>query len=206
MTRGAAIRSAACVDDERDLVGRCVRGEPGAWAALVREYEPRVRRVVSGSAAGEDAADLRQEVWARLLASDAAALRRFRGADARALRSFIGAIARSVAIDHLRARGARVPGSGGDEPEFLPDEAPTPELALGAEQVKRGLARALEAAAREAGQPGRDGDILRLHFQEGLSATEIAAMGIGLQARGVEAVLRRAKARIERLLWDDEKP
>ena len=206
MTRGAAIRSAACVDDERDLVGRCVRGEPGAWAALVREYEPRVRRVVSRSAAGEDAADLRQEVWARLLASDAAALRRFRGADARALRSFIGAIARSVAVDHLRARGARMPGCGGEEPETLPDEAPTPERALDAEEERRRLARALEAAVREAGHPGRDGDILRLHLEEGLSANEIAAMGIGLGPRGVEAVLRRAKARIERLLRADEKP
>lgn len=194
------------MEDERDLVGRCVRGEQGAWATLVREYEPRVQQVVSRSGGGEDAADLGQEVWARLLASDAAALRRFRGADARALRAFIGRVARSVAIDHLRARGARVPGSGGDEPEILPDEAPTPELALGAEEMKRGLAGALEAAAREAGQPGRDGDILRLHFQEGLSASEIAAMGIGLQARGVEAVLRRAKARIERLLRGDEKP
>ena len=108
---------------------------------------------------------------------------------------FVGKVAQTVAIDFLRAHRA-----GEALPEELPDPAPDPEQVLGDEQRRRRLLSALERVSGEAENPARDRDILRLHYQEGYSAAEIAEMGIGLSARGVEAVLRRAKARIEELL------
>jgi RNA polymerase sigma factor (sigma-70 family) len=202
----ARIASAARVDDERDLIGRCVRGEDGAWAALVREYEPRVQQVVSRSGALDDVEDLEQEVWARLWTANAAALRTLRAADARTLRAFIGKVARSVAIDHVRSRRVASQQSAASTTEAIADGAPTPEGALGAEEEKRRFSWAVREAARTSERPGRDADILRLHFEDGLSASEISEMRIGLEPRGVEAVLRRAKARIEQLLRADEKP
>jgi RNA polymerase sigma factor (sigma-70 family) len=187
------------VDDERDLIARCARHDERAWAALVREYEPRVEPA-------DDADDVRQEVWARLLAGDAAALRRMRGAAPRTLRAFLARVARSVTVDQLRSRGARPPGSGGEKPESLADQAPTPERAFDVEEQHRRFGAALEEAVRRAERPGRDGDILRLHFEDGLSAAEISALGVGLEPRGVEAVLRRAKSRIEALLRHGERP
>ena len=170
----------------------------------MREYDRCVRRVVIRSGGRDEEEDLRQEVWARLLAEDAAALRRFRGSGPRALPAFLARVARSVAIDHLRARAARPATSDCEGLEALADQSPTPERAVSSEEATRRRAGAVGLALRGAERPGRDGDILRLHFEEGLSAQEISTMGVGLAARGVEAVLRRAKARIEQLLGDDK--
>jgi len=162
---------------------------------LLRDHDRRVLRALYRLGAREELDDLRQEVWARLLAHDAAALREFRGERPGSLAVFLGQVARSVALDHRRRAHPEV-----EVPEELAQGGPDPEAALAEAQHKELLVAALEAAAREAEHPGRDRDIFRLHFEEGHSPAEIAAMGIGLSTRGVEAVLRRAKARIEELL------
>src|SRR5437763_6633586 len=100
--------------------------------------------------AREELDDLRQEVWARLLARDGAALRGFRGERPGALRVFLGTVARSVALDHFRAR--RPP------PDVVEEHAVDPETALIDEQRRALLARALGAAAAEAEHPARDRD------------------------------------------------
>lgn len=183
------------MDSERELVAACVRGEKAAWALLLRDHERKVLRVLYRLGARGELDDLRQEVWARLLARDAAALRRFRGERAGSLAVFLGRVARSVALDHLRKAHPEV-----EVPEGLVQDGLDPELALADSQRKKRLLAALESAVCEAENPGRDRDILRLHFEEGHSPAEIAAMGIGLSPRGVEAVLRRAKTRIAELL------
>jgi len=183
------------MDSERELVAACARGEKAAWALLLRDHGRPVMRALYRLGARGELDDLRQEVWARLLARDGAALRRFRGERAGSLAVFLGRVARSVALDHLRRVKPEV-----EVPDALAHDGPDPEMAFGDAQQKNRLLAALESAAREAENPGRDRDILRLHFEDGHSPAEIAAMGIGLSARGVEAVLRRAKARIEELL------
>jgi len=185
---------------ERELVDACLRGERAAWLQLLSDHDRKVRRVLWRLGAREELDDLRQEVWARLLARDAAAMRRFRGERAGSLRVFIATVARSVALDALRAR----PPGAEEIPESLVHGGPDPETAAGDAQQKRQLAAALEKVTREAENPARDRDILRLHFEEGHSPSEIASMGLGLSTRGVEAVLRRAKARLEQLLKEGQ--
>jgi DNA-directed RNA polymerase specialized sigma24 family protein len=63
---------------------------------------------------------------------------------------------------------------------------------------------ALDKAAAESTNPARDRDVLRLRFEEGHTPTEIAQMGLGLNVRGVEALLRRAKERMAALLREEE--
>jgi RNA polymerase sigma factor (sigma-70 family) len=188
---------------EGELAAACARGEGRAWAELLRRYDGKVRSALRRAAAPEDADDLRQDVWARLLANDRAALRRFRAERAGSLRLFIGQVARRVAIDHGRARRLRPPACG-EEPAFLASSAPSPlDLLRQAAQSLR-LAAALDALAAAAGHPARDRDILRLHFEEGWLPVEIAGMDLGISVRGVESLLRRARQKLAGLLSEDE--
>jgi RNA polymerase sigma factor (sigma-70 family) len=185
------------MDSERALADRCLRGEERAWLELVRTYDRKVLRVLFRSGAREELDDLRQEVWARLLARDAAALRDFRAGHAGALGLCLAQIARRVAIDHHRARRARPPASGGAD---LAHDGVSAESLFHDAESRRRLLGALDAVAGSA----RDRDILRLHFEEGLSAAEIAQLGLDLEARGVEAVIRRAREKILAMLRDDK--
>jgi RNA polymerase sigma factor (sigma-70 family) len=188
------------MDSERALADRCLRGEERAWLELVRTYDRKVLRVLFRSGAREELDDLRQEVWARLLARDAAALRDFRAGQAGALGLFLAQIARRVAIDHHRARRARPPASGGAEPDDLAHDGVSAESLFHDAESRRRLLGALDAVAGSA----RDRDILRLHFEEGLSAAEISQLGLDLEVRGVEAVIRRAREKILLMLRDEE--
>jgi RNA polymerase sigma factor (sigma-70 family) len=188
------------MNSERALADRCLRGEERAWLELVRTYNRRVLRELFRSGVRDDLDDLRQEVWARLLARNAAALRDFRAEHPGALGVLLAQVAHRVAIDHRRARRARPPASGGAEPDDLAHGGVSPESLLHDAQGRRRLLGALDAVAGSA----RDRDILRLHFEEGLSAAEIAEMGLDLEPRGIEAVIRRAREKILLLLRDDE--
>jgi RNA polymerase sigma factor (sigma-70 family) len=169
----------------------------------LRRYDGKVRSALRRASAPEDAEDLRQDVWARLLANDRAALRRFRAERAGSLRVFIGQVARRVAIDHGRARRLRPQGCVGAEPAALPSSAPSPFEHLRSQAQARRLSAALDALAAAAGHPARDRDILRLHFEEGWLPTEIASMDLGISVRGVESLLRRARQKLTRLLTED---
>ena len=60
----------ATMDSERALADRCLRGEKKAWLELLRLYDRKVLRVLFRSGVREELDDLRQEVWARLLARE----------------------------------------------------------------------------------------------------------------------------------------
>ena len=182
----------------------CARGDQGAWLELHRRYDRSVVQALWQAGAREDAQDLQQEVWARLLARDGIVLRSFRADHPGALRVFLARVARSVAIDHGRYRRVRPPAAGGEEPGELAHAAPGADLQLAEAHDLRRLHAALEKAALEGEHPARDRDILRLHLEEDQTPTEIAAMGLGLSARGVEALLRRLKQRIAELLKAEE--
>ena len=189
---------------ERELADACARGDEGAWLEMLRRYDRGVLHVLWQAGAREDVDDLRQEVWIRLLARKGAVLRSFRAEHAGALRVFLARVARSVAIDHGRSRRVRPPGTGGSEPADLADARPGPEAQVRTEEERHRFAAALEQAILESENPARDRDILRLHFEDGQTPTEIAQMGLGLSVRGVEALLRRAKGRIDELLAEEE--
>lgn len=189
---------------ERDLALACGRGELPAWHELLRRYGHRIAAAFHQAGARDDHDDLRQELCTRLLARDAAALRDFRAERPGALPLLLHKVARSVAIDHLRFHGARPLLDGGEEAALeLPHDGPSPEQHVREQQQQQRLRRAVAQAAGEAEHPARDLDILRLHFLELYMPTEIAEMGLGLGVRGVESVLRRARARLRELLQDE---
>lgn len=189
--------------DERDLARRCAAGDSVAWSQLVRTHDRRVLTTLLrtlGPAHAADLPDLRQEVWARLLANGGAALREVRAERPGALAAFLCQVALRVALDFGRSRGLRARREAPEE-EALSlgsgDDAPD-------EAAWFGQRRALfEAALREAAagpRSPRDLLVLRAYFFDGLTPAEIAGLGVGLSAKGVETVVQRARVKVEQTL------
>jgi RNA polymerase sigma-70 factor (ECF subfamily) len=147
------------------LVLRCRRGDPAAWRELIRRWERRlfyyVRRIVGGE---RDAWDVLQQTWLAAYRSIPTLN------EPRALRVWLYRIAHRQAVSHLRHAGA-APDAGAaglddaaDVPDGGADDAPFP--AETAEAVHAALS-GLSLAHRE---------VLTLHFLEGASVAEVAAV------------------------------
>lgn len=199
---GAGSPAANVQSGDRDLIDRCAAGNRSAWVELVGRFDGKVLRAVSrtcGQTCPDDVEDVRQEVWSRLWRDDHALLRSLRAGHEHSLPSFLAVMARTCALDHLKARRIRPSAAPSPDAEgALESDAPTPEDHAAAQRWSACLAETLRLVAAQGAHPGRDGDILRLHYEEGYSATEIAAMGVGLPLDGVESVLRRTRDKIER--------
>ena len=182
--------------DDRALVALCAQGDRDAWLTLIERYDRRVLRLLARTCRAEDVEDLRQEVWSRLLSRDRAALVRFRGEHGGSLTLLIGQIARNVALDHVRARRPAEPLTAAHQQTLASDE-PSPERRVAELRWSRCLSAALDQVAAACEHPGRDRDILRLFYEEGYAAPEIAAMGLGLEPDGVESVLRRLRQKVQ---------
>jgi RNA polymerase sigma factor (sigma-70 family) len=183
---------------DRELASRCADGDALAWDEFVERFERRVLLVfLRAGVAESDCADLRQEVYARLLTHGGAALRSLRGEREGALGAFVAQVALRVAIDHGRSRGTRA------KSEVLEDEAhhlsaphPSPEDAA---QLQQGRARFSAELLRAAEGPSleRDLAVLRAYFVDGLNPQELSLMGFGLSVKGCETLVRRARIQIE---------
>jgi RNA polymerase sigma factor (sigma-70 family) len=178
---------------EMALLVACARGDREAWDTLRGRYHAALHAALRGAGARDELDDLEQEVWARLLGNDCAALREFRGGS---FKAFLKRVAINTYLDHIRARSVRVPASSPETPSGVLCAKPSVESRLTDNQQRAQLSAALDAAAAESDNPARDRDILRLRFEEELSPAEIAALGIGLGPDGVEAVIRRAVDRV----------
>ena len=190
-------------DAERTLAHRCADGDHDAWTELVQTHDRRVLLVLLralGMAFSHELPDLRQEVWARLLANRGAALRGLRAERPGALGAFVAQVALRVAIDFGRARGTRARSEvSEDAARDLPGADEAPDEAASRRQRSVRLQEALLRAA-EGPNARRDLLVLRAHFHDGLNPAEIAALNLGLGAKGVETLLYRARARIEQAL------
>jgi RNA polymerase sigma factor (sigma-70 family) len=193
----------ALAGDERALALRCAAGEGAAWVRLIQQHDRRVLAVLARTLGPEHAADLRdlrQEVWARLLADGGAALRGLRLERPGALGAFVGQVALRLAIDFGRSRGTR---ARSEVPEEEAGEVASP--GEGPEERSWALQRRalLDGALQEASRGPRlerDLLVLRAYYFDGLAPSEIAALGVGLSAKGVETVVQRARLRVEQAL------
>ena len=190
-------------DGDRALARRCADGEEAAWTALVQTYDRRVLLVLLralGPGLRHDLPDLRQEVWARLLANRGAALRGLRAERPGALGAFVAQVALRVAIDFGRSRGTRAESEVSEDSALeLAGSGEAPDEAAARRQRSVRLQEALLRAA-EGQNARRDLLVLRAHFHDGLNPKEIAAMNVGLNTKGVETLLYRARAKIEQAL------
>jgi len=143
------------------LALRCRRSDPAAFGEVVHHWEDRLFYFVRGLVKDEeDAWDILQQTWMK-------AFRGIRGLEnGRSLSPWLYRIARFTAMSHLRKAYAEQ-----DVRDAAADVAPADDNAgdaafEDAERVHRGLKR-LPLVHREA---------LTLHFLEGFSVEEIAAV------------------------------
>ncbi len=191
--------------DRRSLIARCIDKEPAAWAELVRTHRIVVLRVLvrtlgTGGAVAVD--DLEQELWSRLLANRCEALRSLVDADASTVRGFLYRTAHNLARDHRRRLGVRSVVQSGLLDE-LADELPQTDEGIEASYERHEQRRQILAALDQVVTPpntDRDRMIFVSHYFDGLTAAEIAAMGVGLKPKGVETLLSRLVGRVRALL------
>ena len=186
------------MDVDPEVVRACQRGEPGALDALIRAsyadvYALALRLVRDR----EEAADVTQEVYVRVLRSVAG----FRGESS--FGTWLHRVTVNVALTSMRRRarrpmlGLHAVGAPGDTSyDVIADDDPGPE-----ERAERAelLSRAQAAVAA---LPESSRTIVLLRDVEGMSTAEVAA-ATGLSETAVKVRLFRARERLRASLSDD---
>jgi DNA-directed RNA polymerase specialized sigma24 family protein len=171
-----------------ELIERCQRGERRAWSELVRKHDRRLLSVLSRAvrgAPGLDPADLRQELWARLV--EKGALARLRLERAGALEAFLTQVALRLALDRRRRR------EGAPCAAQMPHPFADPEAEAMRAQERRQLGAALRRVVRGS---RRDFRVLSAYLRNGLGPTEIARFETSLSPKGIASLLHRALPRL----------
>jgi RNA polymerase sigma-70 factor (ECF subfamily) len=165
-------------------VGRAIKGDKEAIAALYEQYEPNVRRFLHyrlGDA--HTAEDLTTEVFLRMIK----ALPGYHQGEA-PFQAWLFQIARNLIIDHARKMNARNDVAL-NENLAAPGAPPESEAArsMTRDQLKRALARLPDAQC----------DVVVMRFVAGMSIAEVAqtlnrseSAIKALQARGLEGLYR----------------
>lgn len=189
-------------DPVGELVARCIGNDDQAKAQFFTKYGELVERaiarklaLVTGTApAPSDVEDIRNEVFARLLGNSCTPLRRLKKPGA--LNAWLMTIAGNHAVDCLRrqARRDRLHASVARESHESYGGSPAEEA-----MARERYARLADGLAE---LPAQDRLVLDLFFVQGLKYAEIAEV-VGLNINTVSARLRRAKAKLRRLLEED---
>jgi RNA polymerase sigma-70 factor, ECF subfamily len=150
--------------DEGEIIGRVLRGDREAFAALVDAYKGPVFRLafrMTGSA--QDADDLTQETFLRVFQT----LGRFRTGER--LFPWLYTVSLNVIRNHLRKAKGLEESAGKGVPESADPLGDPSAAAIGREQSRRlqGYLLRLPIAVREA---------LILRFYEGMGFEDIASM------------------------------
>ena len=172
-------------DNDARIVDRCLRGDRGAFAVLVKEHRAAVMTVACrllGSRA--DAEDAAQETFVRAWRSLGSWRR-----DA-PLRGWLLAIAVNV----CRSHGARRPGHGPLEEAPEPgDLRPPADGGLVADEARRAVRGAVD------GLPPRQREVVLLKVFSELTHEDVAG-AMGLSVGAVKAHLHQAVANLRRRL------
>jgi RNA polymerase sigma-70 factor (ECF subfamily) len=170
---------------DRALVHEAQHGREEAATVLYQRYYPRIYSFVSHLTYGRaNAEDLTQEVFVRALK----ALGRFNGQYR--FEHWLLRIAKNLCIDEAR-RNVRQPAL--TDPRELPELEGIPAPDYVWESVSRDMVATVVHRALRA-LPSRQRAVLVMREMEGMSYADIAQV-VGTNPRGVEATLRRARAR-----------
>ena len=177
------------VDDDADLLQRCLAGEERAYRALVSRYQSRVfslaLRMVRQR---EDAEDLTQETFVRMFRAAA------RYDPTRPFAAWLFTIASRLCIDHIRRR--RLPSVPLMRAEPGSDEERTIDIVdpgFGPEEIASRNEEERRAQDMIDSLPPHYRIVVMLRHQEDLSYDEIAA-ALDMPLGTVKARIHRARA------------
>ncbi|MFZ1918846.1 MAG: sigma-70 family RNA polymerase sigma factor [Terriglobales bacterium] len=186
------------------LVKECIgSNDAEAWAEFIGRFQPVIAGAVGQKARSfnensrELVDDLVQDTYLKLCEENSRLLRRFQPRSEDSIYSYLKVVAGNVALDHFKSkmadkRGANQTESIGDLEQVDPRTKGTDIV----DCIHRNLQREqIEKIVLE-GTKGKDQRrnclIFRLHYWQGFTAREIAALpSIGLSTEGVESVLSR---------------
>jgi RNA polymerase sigma-70 factor (ECF subfamily) len=176
---------------DRELLRRCLAKQPGAWNDFVDRYLGLIYHVVQHTAhlrsmplKPEDTEDLAAEVLLQIVANDYGVLRKFRGNSS--LATYLTVIARRIAVNELARRMAArevQPAASNDHAE--PEGADTASGLERLEEVERLLGKL----------PGREREVVRLHYIEGRSYEEISTE-LNIPVNTIGPILSRARKKL----------
>lgn len=177
---------------DRELVDAVLRGAPGAFERLVRDYQGLCWHIVYRMVRHpEDARELCQETFLRVHQC----LHQYRCESA--LKSWIGQVAYSIALRHLQRKRIPLfePAADQDMPSPLENlgDGFDLEQAFGDAQVARRLHAAIDAL------PPVQRTVLTLYHLEEASIPEIATI-TGLASGTIKSHLFRARLRLRAVL------
>ncbi len=178
-------------DTETDLVGRCRRGDEGAWRELVSHHTRRVFGIAYRFVGRVDEAeDLTQDIFVKVFQS----LDRYRESDG-AFGTWVGTVARNHAIDNYRRRREERARRHEDPAvlDSLPAGDESPLRSLEREDQARLVHRGLRALPADLREP------LVLCDLQGLSYEE-AANALGIPLGTVKSRINRGRLELARRL------
>ena len=207
VSRAVRVEARPLEQDWPQIVRRCIDGDSGAWAEMVRTHHQRVYGLCyrfTGN--GADAEDLTQDVFLKIYSN----LRSFDGARG-SLAVWIATMTRNLLVDNFRrTRNHRATGSldeGWEQAEELrplrpmdrlTSAGPTPHEAA----ARRELARIVQDALARVSVELREAVILR-DLQD-FDYKEIAQV-LGIPEGTVKSRISRGRAELARLLERNRK-
>jgi RNA polymerase sigma-70 factor, ECF subfamily len=179
-------------DIDRKLIDRCLRKEPGAWKDFVDRYLGLIYHVIEHVAyarsrllTAEDVEDIGAEIFLKIVDSDYAVLRKFKGISS--LPTYLTVIARRICVKqlvrrqreevlgHTKAHRASVDDGASDEVEAI----------LTADEVERMLD---DLSDREA-------EVVRLYHLKFMNYRQIAKQ-LGLTENSIGPILAKARKKL----------
>lgn len=167
-------------EEDRQLLSKCLAGSRSASENLVRRFSNLVYQSIQYTLISKhvsynkhDLEDLHNTVFLRLFDRKCKRLRQYQGKRGCSVTTWIRMIAVRTVLDHLKQKGVDAIASKKDR---VPLEK-LPELKAGADDVlaemeKLDRKQLLQAAIKKL--PPRDRLFVRLHFNQGLSMSEVA--------------------------------
>lgn len=177
---------------DRELLKRCLAKQPGAWNDFVDRFLGLIYHVVQHTAhlrsmplKPEDTEDLAAEVLLQIVANDYAVLRQFRGNAS--LATYLTVIARRICVNELARRMA----AREVQPASTTNDHSEPET----EDRASGLERLEEVERLLSKLPGREREVVRLHYIEGRTYEEISTE-LNIPVNTIGPILSRARKKL----------
>ena len=184
----------ALTEIDRELLNRCLSGEPSSWKDMVDRFLGLFIHVVNHTAHArsvrvtpEDVDDLCAEVFLALLDRDYAVLRAFRGDSS--LATYLTVVARRVIVREMaRRRMAEALG-------HVNAHQSTIDMSADERREVQRIDNRDEIQKMLAGLPDMEAKIVSQYHIEGRSYREISS-GLGVPENSIGPALSRARARL----------